>query len=118
MKTIQIWSRDADRKILVVLCFLFCLALAAVTGSLLPEPEPADNIRILDAFIAAMLLVFVWAGFRLARPLRCRQRWVIAEVITVPLLWLLLIIALGIWFAHLRSAWEIRMELMARYGLL
>src|SRR5262245_12467899 len=41
----------------------------------------------------------------------------IVELIAVPLLWLLLVAALGIWFAHLRSSsnMELELELLQRH---
>jgi len=103
MKNIQLWSRVTDRKILVAIGFLCCLAFAAVIGATLPTPAESDAIRFVDAFISTMLLVLVWGGFRLVRPARYRQPWVLAEVIAVPVIWTLLVIALAFWFGQLHD---------------
>ena len=114
MKNIELWSRATDRKILIGLGLAFCLGVAAFAGWLLPEPVQVGNIQLLGAFITVMLLVFVWAGFRLLRPLWYRRGWVIAEIITVPLTWALLVVLLGLWFAHLNGAWDVKLELIVK----
>jgi len=100
------------------LCVTLALGVAAAVGAFLLEPAPAENIRLLGGLIAAILLVFLWGVFRLLRPTRYRQSWVIAEFITIPLLWLALVTALGIWFAHLQSSSEMPMELLQPHAIL
>ena len=63
-------------------------------------------MRFVDAFIAMSLLVLVWGVFRLLEPGRRYSRmWVIAKTVGIPLIWILLVVALGFWFAHLHEEW-------------
>ena len=112
MKTVELWSRDTDRNILSA---LFCFVLAATVGALLPEPAPMENIQIVQASLGVVLLILTWAGFRLLRPMRYRRNWVVVEAIGVPLLWLLTMTALGVWFAHLKSNWYMELESIGPY---
>ena len=97
MKNTLLWSRATDRKILTAAGIFCALALAMAVGSAHPAPEAPDIIRLLDGFIAAILLVLVWSSFRLARPGRYNHKWAVAEAVVVPLIWALLVAALGFW---------------------
>ena len=110
MKNILIWSRATDRNIGIATSAICALALAALIGFALPAPGPCDAIPLLDGFIAAMLLLFIWGSFHMARPSRYSQGWAVAEVFVIPLVWGLLVAALGFWLHHLKSAWEILPE--------
>jgi hypothetical protein len=57
MKNALLWSPATDRKILLAAGIFCALALAVAVGSALPAPEAPDMIRLLDGFIAAILLV-------------------------------------------------------------
>jgi hypothetical protein len=118
MKNIVLWSRAADLKILAVIGFAGCLTFAAAVGSALSPPTEGDHIRFVDAFITTMLLVFVWAGFRLVRPVWYNQTWVVAEFIAVPVLWTSLVVALGLWFGKMNDWLEPATELAHNVTLL
>jgi len=85
---------------LIVTGGVCCLTLAATIGLALPTPSPeqSDTFQLLEGLISAMLLVFVWGGFRVVRP-----RWTVAEAIVVPMVWGLLVAALGFWFSYLQA---------------
>lgn len=102
MKNIELWSREIDKKLLIIGSSICALALAAAIGSALPAPTTEiAGIHFFDAFITVMLLIAVWGAFRLIRPVRFGQRWLIAEVFTVPSVWLILVIALACWLGQL-----------------
>jgi hypothetical protein len=115
MTKVQFSSRETDWKILIA---LGSLAFSAFVGYLLPTPtvDPTLSVleyppltaycgtRLLDALITAALLVLVWGVFRLLEPgRRYSQTWVIAKTVGIPMVWLLLVIALGFWFSHLHE---------------
>ena len=81
------------------------MTLAATIGLALPTPSPeqSDTFQLLEGLISAMLLVFVWGGFRVVRPRWYSQRWTVAEAIVVPVVWGLLVAALGFWFYYLQA---------------
>lgn len=97
----SLWSRATGRKILVVLGIVCGLFLAAAVGSALPVPSPYERIQLARGLISAILLVLVWSAFRLVRPERRSRKWKVAEAIAVPLIWALLLAALGLWLSHL-----------------
>lgn len=114
MTNVQVSSRETDWKVLIA---FGSLALSAFVGYLLPTPTdyPPNSVeywpltaycgtRFLDALIAAALLVLVWGVFRLVEPGRRYSRtWVVAKAVGIPVVWLLLVIALGFWFSHLHE---------------
>ena len=118
MKTIIIWSRATDRKILAVFAFLCCILFAAAIGTVIPAPVDSKDIVLLDGFISSMLLALVWAIFRLVRPVRLTQGWVIAEFIAVPVIWACLVTALGIWFSHIHDSLYPHFEEIAKNAAL
>ena len=101
MKDIQIFSRETDRKVLLV---LFGLGVPALAGCLLPTPFEDSHVRLFDAVLSAALALLVWSGFRLLEPRRYSHKWEIAERTVVPVVWLLLILAFAVWFYHLEQA--------------
>jgi len=103
MKTIVLWSRATDR---IAFGFLCCFAFAAAVGGIIPAPIDAGQMRLADALLTASSLGFIWSGFRLARPFRPSQLWIIAEWIVVPIIWTGLVIGLAIWFSHLQEAFD------------
>src|SRR5438477_336503 len=107
MKNIELWSRQTDWNILIA---GGSLLLAAVTGLALPTPAPLDHIEIFDAFITTLLIILVWAAFHLVRPAGWSPKWSVAEFIAVPAVWLLLVVALAVWFYHLHGEWDIHIE--------
>lgn len=110
MKSTQIWSRDLDRKILIVAGKVCSLAIAALTGAAIPPPTPADEMRLFDGFVTTMLLIFVWGVFHLLRPSRDSRGWSLAQFIAIPLAWALLVGVLAFWFGGLNSAWHMDYE--------
>lgn len=103
MKKIVFWPRAVDWKIL---SGVGCLAVAGLVGAVLPGPSPFDDNSFLMGCVAAFLLVSVWSCFRLVRPTLYSRKWVSAEFIAVPVVWILLVAALGLWFWHLRVSVE------------
>jgi hypothetical protein len=114
MTSAQHLSRQADWKFLIP---LGSLVFAAFVGYLLPPPteyppHPAGSppltvyfgMRFVDGLITMALLVLVWGVFRLLEPGRRYSRTlVIAKTVGIPLIWILLVVALGFWFAHLHD---------------
>lgn len=101
MNDIQFTSLRSDAKIPII---LFCLGISAFVGYLLPTPFDDSRARLFDAAISVILGGFVWAAFRLIEPRRHGQKWMIAEFTVVPLVWVLLMVAIGVWFYHLEQA--------------
>ena len=112
MNNIILWSRGTDRKILATLGVICGLLFAAFVGSIIPSPGPSESFAFVNAAITTSLLLFIWLGFRLLRPIRYDRRWLIGEFIAVPLLWLLLVVALAIWFHHLHGASDEKIEIL------
>ena len=112
MKNILLWSRTTDRKILLAARIPSALALAFAVGSALPVLDGFYPVRLVHGFIAAMLLVLIWAGFRLARPCRYSHKWVVAEAWVVPLTWAVLVAAQGFWCFHWQWSWVKQLEEM------
>ena len=110
MKNIQLWSRDIDRKILIVIGAFCSLLVAALIGSVLPPPFPFKHITIFDALLTTALLVLVWSVFRVVRPDRYSRKWAVAEAIVIPVVWGLLVGVLAVWFCGLNSVWQIDYE--------
>ena len=116
MTSAQFSLRQIDWKVLIP---LGSLIFAAFLGYLLPPPteyppNPAGyppltvyfGMRFVDGFITMALLVLVWGVFRLLEPgQRYSRTWVIAKTVGIPLIWILLVVALGFWFAHLHEEW-------------
>jgi hypothetical protein len=115
MTKVQFLSRETDWKVLIP---LGSLLFSAFVGYLLPTPtvQPTLSVleyppltaycgmRFLDALIAAALLVLVWGVFRFLEPGRRYSRTsVITKTVGIPVVWLLLVIALGFWFSHLHE---------------
>ena len=76
------------------------LGAAALVGFFF-IPTPIESARFVGPFLTVIFIPFTWGAFRLVRPSRYGRAWLIAEFIVVPVLWLLLVIALGIWFGHI-----------------
>ncbi len=106
MKDTLLRSRTADYKILALTGYLCALAVAGVIGWFLPTPFVSEGGHFADSIIAAMLLVVVWGAFHLIQPSRHGQRWLLASLILIPVIWVGLIAALAFWFNHLHSQWE------------
>ena len=96
MKNIQITSRKTDLKVLFVVVF------SAVAGFLLPSHfEISYYARFFDAVFSVPVALLVWCAFHLVEPRRHSKKWTVAEFMIVPLVWLLLMVALDVWFHHL-----------------
>ena len=100
MRNIQVSSPETDRKVLTVAA----VTISAAVGYLLPALLQDPRMRILDALITLALGILVWGVFRLLEPSRFSQKWVVAKIAGIPIVWLLLVLALAIWFSHLRMA--------------
>jgi len=98
MKNMQFSSRKADQKVLIV---LLCLGIPALVGCFLPPPFAGLLALLFDVVLSVALAVFVWCVFHLIEPRRHSQKWVIAELTIVPAIWLLLMLAVAVWFYHL-----------------
>lgn len=111
MKNIQFASRRTDIRVVAVSGFL---GFSAVVGwllasfSLAADPMPFVNLdraqfrlQFFGTIISVSLALLVWCSFLLVRPARYSRKWVIAEWIVVPLVWLLLVLALNAWVLHL-----------------
>ena len=107
MKNVELWSRQTDRKILIA-CGSLCLVVVA--GLVLPDPVPVASSGLFGVVIATGLMVFVWGGFHVVCPARWSRHWTVAKFIAVPLGWLLLVVAAGLWFSHLRAESEGKSE--------
>jgi hypothetical protein len=97
MKSQMFPSLKTDDKVLII---LLCLGFAAVIGCLLPAPY--DISHAFGGFISVTFGILVWCLFRLIEPRRYSRRWAIAELTVVPIVWMLLMLALAVWFYHLR----------------
>lgn len=108
MKYYQFASRRTDIRVVAVSGFL---GFSAVSGWLLAsfffanDPlqfvnlDPVQfRVQIFETLISVSLALLVWCSFLLVRPARYRRKWVIAEWIVVPLVWLLLVLAFHVWF--------------------
>jgi hypothetical protein len=96
MKNIQFTSRKSDLKFLAVIGF------SAVAGFLLPGRfEYSYHAQFFDAIFSVPLALLVWCGFHLIEPTIHSRKWTIAEFTVVPIVWLLLMLALAVWFHHL-----------------
>jgi len=98
MNTLELWTRNTDRKILAGITGPGCVAAAAAFGLMLPIPLSCRWLSPVGALLGAALLVFFWSTFQLIRPVRQTRSWAIAELVAVPLAWLLMMVVLGLWF--------------------
>jgi hypothetical protein len=85
---------------------ILLLGVAAVVGYFMPTVIPPGfdffpQVQFLDAAISVFLLVFVWGAFHLAEPARHGKRWSIIRDTAIPVVWLLLILALSLFFLYL-----------------
>jgi hypothetical protein len=102
MKNPNIWSRDTDRRILVIARMLFFVALAASVGLLYPT-APLYSLPPINALVSGLLLILVWGVFHLVRPSRPGQIWLPLERIGVPAVWMLLL-AVFLFLVHIACA--------------
>ena len=105
MKSIQLYSRETGQKALII---LLCLGFPALVGYLLPTPlltEDVPRIQLIDAGIAVALGVFVWGVFCLIEPRRHGRRWLIAKLVGIPIIWLILVLILAVWFHRLHESY-------------
>jgi hypothetical protein len=106
MRNIQFSSPETDRKIFAVLrkpllIFVLLSSLATV-GFLLPKPLEIPGIEFIDTLFIVALGVFVWGVFHLFDPWRDNRRWELIRTISIPIVWLLLVLMLAAWFDHLQ----------------
>ncbi len=106
MKNVLLWSRAADGKILTRMGYISFVALAGFTGLLLPAPTEASPL--VGSIISATLLVLVWAVLHLVQPRRPSHKWVVAKRIVIPTIWVLLMVAVALWFSRLH--WNVPEE--------
>ncbi|HXC35889.1 MAG TPA: hypothetical protein VNV43_08435 [Candidatus Acidoferrales bacterium] len=104
MKNIEFTSRATDRYILPVFALVGFFVLAAGSGCVLPGISRWQNfsmVRIdilnhaafINGAISIGLAVFTWSVFKIIRPAYPDRNWQIAEVILIPVIWLLLLAA-------------------------
>jgi hypothetical protein len=115
MKDTLLWSRETDRRILAAIGYVWSVAFAGFIGWLLPVPIASEGVALVDGLIAAMLLVLIWGVFHLVQPCRPSRRWLVADLIAIPAIWILLIAVLALWFNRLHMKWEREMETMFLY---
>ena len=85
---------------------IILLGVAAVVGFFLPPPMPTyifQQIRFVDSAMAVCLGVFVWGAFHLAEPAHHGRHWLIIRDIAIPIIWLVLVSLIGIWFHYLST---------------
>jgi hypothetical protein len=109
MKNIQLTSWKTDQIVLPVLTLVGFLLLAAGFGCCLVS-GPSDYLNwwqgfsllhfyllsrasSINAGISVGLALFIWSVFMLIRPAYPDRNWQTAEVILIPLFWLLLLVA-------------------------
>jgi hypothetical protein len=83
---------------------IYFLGYAALAGYCLPPPSSADDfqqIRLLGAILSVSLAIFAWGVVHLVEPPYCGRRWVRAKIIVIPLVWLVLVGLLTLFFQHL-----------------
>lgn len=106
MNNIQFASRRTDIRVVAVSGFL---GFSTVVGWLLAsffdvnelEPFlPIGRLQFFETVLSVSLALSVWCSFLLVRPVRYSRKWVIAERIVVPLVWLLLVLAFDVWVLH------------------
>ncbi|HTI98508.1 MAG TPA: hypothetical protein VL527_06355 [Dongiaceae bacterium] len=118
MKNIELWSREMDHKIAVAAAVFGVLVLAGVMGLFLPLPEPIGWMDDIAPLMTVGLLGFAWAGFRVVRPYPYNRKWVAAELIAVPMVWLLLVGVLFLWLWHLNQDWAEAQRCLEQFNAL
>jgi hypothetical protein len=93
MKNLEIWSRDIDRRVLVIAHWMFILGLAASVGLLYPT-QPLPGLPPINALVSGLLLVLVRGFFHLVRPSRPGQTWLLIERVGIPVVWMLFLAVL------------------------
>lgn len=81
----------------------FVVGLSAVSGFLLSTLEPPPTAPLIELIVSVPLALLLWSVFHLVEPANPSRKWVIAELTVVPVVWLLLMLALGVWLFHV---WE------------
>ena len=111
MRNTVLWSRGIDCQILKSIGCVCLLTFAGLVGLLLPAPEPSECVTLINAFVTAALLLFVWGGFRLVRPSAYNYNWEVVEPFAVALAWIVLVAVLALWLNRLH-AWDIELEML------
>jgi hypothetical protein len=93
MKNLQFTPENVFCGILSAFNFIFFFAMAGASAIFfMPWPfEQLPHPALVLAASSVGLATFVWALFRLIRPVHANRRWQIAEIIIVPFCWLLLV---------------------------
>lgn len=121
MNKIQVVSGRTVRKTLAVLAWVGFFSISAGFGFCL-ELGPSDDTwlqffnfwgyssyslmvhaALINAAISIGIALLAWSSFRLVQPAHPNRNWQIAEVILVPLFWLLLLVAADVslcWFVE------------------
>lgn len=99
MKNLEIWSRDTDLKILIIVRWMCVLGLAASVGLLYPT-EPLYSLPPINALVSGLILILVWGVFHLVRPSRAGQIWLVMERVAIPTVWMLLL-TVFLFFVHI-----------------
>jgi hypothetical protein len=103
MKTTHSLSLKSLYKALIAFGVIGLLAVAGISSEVvMPGSFQAAN------FAPAILIIvsigsaaFVWSIFRLIRPVRANRGWQIAEMVLVPLYWLVLLLAADVLLGRL-----------------
>jgi len=99
MKNIWFTSRETDWKVLKV---FGVVGLSCVAGPLLAAQFEDSFLSLsFDAIVSISVALLVWSVFHLVEPKDHGRKWTIAELTVVPLVWLLLMVTLAVWFHHL-----------------
>ena len=111
MNSIQFASRRTDIRVVAVSGFLgFSVVVGWLLASFLLVNDPLQfvnldpvqfRVQFFETVISVSLALLVWCLFLLVRPARYSRKWLIAEWIVVPLVWLLLALAFDVWVHHL-----------------
>jgi len=101
MKNLQLTSRKTNAKVLTALA---SVGFFAIAGELIGCFVPAAACAL--AVISVGLAVFVWSIFRLIKPGRYDRSWNLAEVILVPLCWLMLLLAVYVSLGWAINRWN------------
>ena len=99
MRNIQIWRRETDRSLLLVLA----CAISAGVGFALPTPYGNWLVKVLDSVIILCGWTFAWGVFRLCEPKRFSPGWAELRALGIPALWVVVVSALAVWLYHLHA---------------
>ena len=102
MKNRQFTPLKSDVKASIISLYL---GVFGVIGCVMIPGGPFRDFYglLFNAGVSVALGALVWCVFRLIEPRRHGQKWVIAELAIVPIVWLILMLSLVVWFYHLQN---------------